>query len=597
MKKRLFALILAFTAVLTLAGIPTAAAAGKTGKTIGGKSSMPAEYNVVLDTYNSILRDYRYAALSAEDLWNMGACPLLAEFSSDEIAHFGYYLEDINGDGSPELFLGIDNQEYNDQMYQLFTAFGGQLTCLYTATGENAAYLLNDGLLEYETWLDDDGYAMCVYRFDRSGNVSVTEGVLYDQSAKNGPFFSVSDDSFRAASGKPISENQFYQKLESVALKEKYLRYTPISGWNGGGTLGSGSQQAASSGSGRTGSSAPQVNTGSASSLYYTHETLKDSSSGVTIANVLVPYGWDLSFKLAWDFIDVSTPGVADVFLTSPDGKARINLTSNMQFVDIYANGVHYNEGADMSLYCTLLHYRDADEVQSLFLQGAGYSGAQLVKSYPVPDSLVQTLKEGARLRLQKNVASTGGTAIASEGSAAQKLYRSGNQYIEYLTLVTAAMQSDNTGHVNLTEIIWNLPYSCTFTADSKEAYDQYRDVFLNVAANSGFTAELNYVNVKYGAAISNAISDGLLEQARQYINSSTGSWASEYERSSGGYDSDRLTSEWSDVIKEQNEYTTLDGDTIKVSTSYDTVYQDGDRFYMGPEGQSPYGWTRLYPN
>ncbi|MBR4474473.1 MAG: hypothetical protein IKS55_12645 [Oscillospiraceae bacterium] len=561
---------------------------------------MPAEYNVVLDTYYSILCGDWYAALSAEDLWNMGACPLLAEFSSEEKQNFGYYLEDINGDGSPELFLGIDNEEYNDQMYQLFTAFGGQLSCLYTATGENAAYLLNNGLLEYETWgLDNNGYAMCVYRFDGSGNVYVTEGVLYDENAGKGPYFSVTDDSFNAAAGKPISENQFYQKLDSVALKEKYVRYQPISGWNGSGNAssGSGGQQSTGSGSGKTASSAPQVNTGSASSLYYTHETLKDNASGVKIANVLVPYGWNMSFKVSWDFISTSTPGVADVILTSPDGKARINLTSDMQFLDMYANGMHYGEGADMSIYCTRLHFRDAEEVQSLFLQGGSYSNAQLVKSYTVPDSLVQTLKEGARLRLQKNVADTGGTPIASEGSAAQKLYKSGNQYIEYLTLVTAAMQKDDTGHVVLTEIMWNIPYSCSFIADSKQSYDQYRDVFLNVVANSCFTAEFNYVNMRYGTAIANAISSHLLEQSMQYIQSGTSSWASEYEHSSGGYDSDRFTSEWSDVIKEQNEYTTLDGETIKVSTSYDTVYQDGDRFYMGPDGQSPYGWTRLYPN
>ena len=41
-------------------------------------------------------------------------------------------------------------------------------------------------------------------------------------------------------------------------------------------------------------------------------------------------------------------------------------------------------------------------------------------------------------------------------------------------------------------------------------------------------------------------------------------------------------------------EYETTDGSRIKVSTQYDTVYQDGDRLYMGPDAYAPDGWTRL---
>lgn len=592
MKKKLLALVLASGMLLSLAGIPSAGAAGKT-------AAMPSQYKDVLDSYYSVIYGDWYIALTANDLLNMGVCPLLADYSSSEKENVGYYLEDINGDGTPELFLGLNNDAYNEGVFQIYTVFGGQLACLYTATGEDAVYLLSDSQLEYETWAVEHGYAVCIYRFDRNGNVYVTDGVLYDQSARRGPYFSITDDSFSAAAGKPISEDQFYEKTDSYMLKEKYLHFESLYRCGSGTSSQSsfGSKQTAGSGGNTNTSSKPQVNTGSASTLYYTHETLKDNSSGVTIANVLVPYGWNLSFKVGWDFIDVSTPGVADVFLTSPDGKAKITMTSNMQFTDIYSNGQPYSEGANMSIYATILHYRDASEMQSTLLQGSGLNDAQLVKSYPVSDGLLQVLQEGARIKLQRNVASTGGTAIASEGTAAQNLYRSGNLYVEYLTMVTAAMQQDNTGHVVLTEILWNLPYTCTFVADSKQTYDQYRDVFLNVIANSGFTAEFTYVNTRYGTAISNAISGGLLEQSRQYIQSGTGTWASEYERSYGSYDSDRFTSEWSDVIKEQNEYTTLNGETIKVSTAYDTVYQDGDRFYMGPDGQSLYGWTRLYPN
>ncbi|MDO4989905.1 MAG: hypothetical protein Q4E45_05310 [Eubacteriales bacterium] len=440
-------------------------------------------------------------------------------------------------------------------------------------------------------------YAMCVYRLDRNGSVSVTDGVLYDKSAKKGPYFSVTHDSFNAAKGKAIAERKYNQKLDAVMKKEKYLRYDPIINWyQASSQSGADSGKTSSGGKTKTGSSGPKVNTGEAATLYYTHQTTVDNTTGAKTANVLVPYGWRLSHSINWNFIDTTSPGVATVTLTSPDGKAVIKLISNQQFYDMHKNSSHVAEGPDMGLYYTNLHYPNAGKLQTLGLQWEGFSDARLVKSFTVPDGLLRIAQEGEKIKLQSGTSGTGATPLASEGTVAQKLYQSGNQYIEYLTMVTAAASQANTGHAVLTAISWNVPLNCMFVADSRQSYDRYRDVFLNVIANSGFTTEFHFVNLRYGSVISNLISQGLLEQSRRYLQSESRSWISEYE-SSPGYDSDKLMSQWSDVIKEQNEYTTLDGETIKVSTAYDTVYQDGDRIYMGPEGQSPYGWTRLYPN
>ena len=101
MKKRILILTLAISVVLSALCVPTAAAAGKT--------AMPKEYAPVIEMYYSIIYGNWYVPLTAEDLMNMGACPLLIEFDEDEKESFGCCLEDINGDGTPELFLGIDN--------------------------------------------------------------------------------------------------------------------------------------------------------------------------------------------------------------------------------------------------------------------------------------------------------------------------------------------------------------------------------------------------------------------------------------------------------------------------------------------------------
>ncbi len=322
-------------------------------------------------------------------------------------------------------------------------------------------------------------------------------------------------------------------------------------------------------------------------------QTLRDPATGVKAAYVLVPDGWNASLKVDWEYIDVVCPGVASVNLISPDGKAVIHLESSSHYVDMYINGVQQRQGADLSNYITKIPYHRAEDMQTYYFDIAGNTNYRQVESFPVPDSVIQVLQEGARILMQNTARNTNNTADGYEGTAAHKLYQSGDQYVERITLESAYQISGDTGHVKTTTISWTIFLDEYLVTESKQAYEQYRDIFRQVCANSSFTSELLYVNQIYGQGISNLISQGRIDSIRQYLNANVGSWTSEYEKTSNS--SDRFINGWSDVIKDQNEYTTLDGETIKVSTAYDTVYQNGDSFYFGPEGQSPYGWTRLY--
>ena len=53
----------------------------------------------------------------------------------------------------------------------------------------------------------------------------------------------------------------------------------------------------------------------------------------------------------------------------------------------------------------------------------------------------------------------------------------------------------------------------------------------------------------------------------------------------------------WSDVIKEQNDFTLSSGSHIKLSTSFDHVYEDSDgNIYAGFGSFYPEGTTELFP-
>ena len=53
----------------------------------------------------------------------------------------------------------------------------------------------------------------------------------------------------------------------------------------------------------------------------------------------------------------------------------------------------------------------------------------------------------------------------------------------------------------------------------------------------------------------------------------------------------------WSDVIREENDYTLSNGSHIKLSTSFDHVYEDSDgSIYAGYGSYYPEGTTELFP-
>ncbi len=137
---------------------------------------------------------------------------------------------------------------------------------------------------------------------------------------------------------------------------------------------------------------------------------------------------------------------------------------------------------------------------------------------------------------------------------------------------------------------IWLVPFAAVFTAADEEAYSNYFKAFDNVVSNTAFTNEFNYVVQRNARYLNEMMSNYLLEQVYTPSSGDISSWDREY---SGGYN-DKYINAWCDVIKEQDTYATADGNSIKVPTSYDTVYQNKDLIYMGPQIDLNSDWTQL---
>ena len=311
---------------------------------------------------------------------------------------------------------------------------------------------------------------------------------------------------------------------------------------------------------------------------------------------MLVPKGWTAELDVNWNFVSTTTPGVATVILTSPDGHGIIRLASAEHFTDFDDPLTYPREGTYAKVYMTYLRYRNAADFQKLTLEMLNCENAELVEEFDVPESLRQTVVTASELLLQNTYnSSNGSTPLSSEGTVAHRHYRVAGRHLEMLTLDMSA-RGITYGSVTQNEnVCWYIPMDYLLAADSQEDYDLYHPVFQQVIAGSAFTLDFQFVNVTYGDKIREAVHNGLLQESYQYIMSDSIGWLTDYYKTTES-DAGSWSGGWDDVIKEVNTYQTTDGGAIKVSTQYDTVYQNGDQIYMGPESQSPegYGWTKL---
>lgn len=142
----------------------------------------------------------------------------------------------------------------------------------------------------------------------------------------------------------------------------------------------------------------------------------------------------------------------------------------------------------------------------------------------------------------------------------------------------------DNTTGASCDYGITYIPYfyMCIAPASEKEEIFARFDVF---AANTRTTDEFAYLNARQSQALFEIVMQGwtLISEQKLFENLGTG-YGSYYE------------DQFSDYIFDQNEYTTSDGRSFKVPTSYDYVYETYDgEIYVTNSAKQPQGSTRLY--
>ncbi len=329
----------------------------------------------------------------------------------------------------------------------------------------------------------------------------------------------------------------------------------------------------------------------------YNMQHLVDQSAGVNVFNAFIPQGWTASVQGNWQVVSPDFPGLESVTITSPDGKASIYIDSIQQFGDSQT----MNEGVNLEYYTTYLHYMDADTFVQYYMDNA-HPGSTLIKDLDDdPDTLSQAnelnqqfVQKSRDFASQMSGLGYNFNTVAINPTMSKRQYQVGNGYLEGTAVVMGQTTTITTSFYSQTTTYWEVPYSIVFYAQDKESFDKYYDEYNFIIANSTFTTDLyamleyvsSYIaNIKTSQAA--AKSQAALDATNSYIDSN-------YSSTSSASTNDKVMEMWDDVIKEVDNYHTLDGDSIKTSIMNDVVAQDGDSFYVGTKAGIPEGYTEL---
>lgn len=355
------------------------------------------------------------------------------------------------------------------------------------------------------------------------------------------------------------------------------------------------------------------LDTSDFSGIFAKYQTVNDPSSGVPVMDALVPDGWTVNVECNWNFVSTQNPCVAAITFTSPANDAAIVFQTPHDYLEAYDTSgfMPHQDRTDTTTYITYLQYRNAGEVLDLYFQGGILSSnGEIINETPIPDELSTYLTNIASAYAEDYVSginSLGGSygvtaqLMGSEGTASMRRYRctgqDGKNYVAdaFCCCIAAQFSSPSLWGGNDILTVWQVPFTLIFSAESESVLEKYKAESEAICNNSIFRPEFTHVKLSYGRYIRNMVMQNLTNKISAMTEAQASSFMDDYDDSQ--YTSDDWADDWSDYIYDQNEYTTTDGSTIKASTQYDSVYQNGDEFYFGPQGSAPFGWEELPKN
>ena len=347
--------------------------------------------------------------------------------------------------------------------------------------------------------------------------------------------------------------------------------------------------------------------------------TCTDSQSGLNVARAVVPEGYSVTSETTWCGPCQSPDYPAEVFISAeaPDGSIQLTYESPLEFVqclNAQVNGITFMTHTDWTIapdyLMMMLTFMNAQQYCDYTAQNCmkGASGVTLVSETPVTQEVQNMLQEESRKKLDmvnRMLSVNNGIYVDYvETSVAERTYSysdsSGKQrYLVVCAGVQAVRMIENISspgvETNISNLIWSVPYRYCVMVDA-DRYEEGLSVFNAFCTNTTISDQFK----KAMADLSQQIVQAVTNARATSMSSQTSYVMDTFSSELGGQDDTYSGAEaWDDAIMDRNDYTLSSGDSVKVDTSYDYVYElpDGNVYATNSALDEPAGSTRLYAN
>ncbi|MBQ3644041.1 MAG: hypothetical protein II961_05545 [Candidatus Riflebacteria bacterium] len=345
----------------------------------------------------------------------------------------------------------------------------------------------------------------------------------------------------------------------------------------------------------------------------YTYQTITDNIVKIPAADIMVPKGFKAQITSQWDRLDGNFPGHEVIGIENTDNTVGIYIFTNESYYQFqnrnnFGISMPQQQGPDYERRITIMNYMDSSSVLEVFLNNLGFNNRKQIKSLPVDENKLQTLKTNllktAQIEVQKihqmNVmARTDMRTTLNDVRVdmAKKQYSVGYGKIEASTCVGAITTTIANNMIANVTTSWEISYFILFRANSSELFDKYYSTYQTVISNARIRPEFYYLNMKLKQMNEERVAKIGAVRAKVSLEAQREQIMGTYSSSTNGEavsTSEKVMNMWDDVIKEVDEYTTLDGRKLKTSMYNETVAQDGDTFYIGKKTGVPNGFKEL---
>lgn len=199
-----------------------------------GSDELPAAYKEIVGKYQKMIQEN----WDLDQVYQENLSGIVVDLNNmgDASKETGYFLDDIDQDGSPELLIGeMDNDlPENRIIFDAYTLVNGKAEQLFSSESRNRYYLVKDtsgAILIANEASNSAANSGWLYYTLNGADLKIVQAVICDAMAdEQNPWFLSKDDDWDVSNDEPTDEDTAMSIIDSYTKNYIQLDFMPVVG-------------------------------------------------------------------------------------------------------------------------------------------------------------------------------------------------------------------------------------------------------------------------------------------------------------------------------------------------------------------------------